>query len=219
MSYARAATPVRRGAYAPPVERPTFTITYGRPVYAGSGHPVTPTPVSGGYARRGFRGLADFTIPGDPTIHPGCDPFDTACVEAMLRTQSALLCPPGTDQSHCFGNPGYDAYVQQKSDLYRAQIAAGPQPVYMLPNGQPAASVEQYRAAWSDPKSTTVAMQTFNTPATTKAAATSTGIVPTPGSGSNYVPQSEGSEAGGFSFPLWGIAAAAAGLFLIARSR
>ncbi len=103
------------------------------------------------------KGLADFVIPGDPTIHPGCDPLDSACIARALTEQGSQLCAvPGQRDSFgnlvvCYGQPGYDAYVQQFSDLYRAQIAAGPQPVYMLPNGQPATSMEQYRAAWSTP--------------------------------------------------------------------
>jgi len=175
----------------------------------------------------GLGDLGDFMIPGDPTVYPGCDPLDTACVNTLLRTESGILCPPGTDQSRCYGNAGYDAYVQSQANLYLAQIAGGPQPVYMLPNGQPATSLEQYKLAWSDPSSASIANVTFNQPTVVKQevqqiVAATTGDKTGGTSSSNlmdFIPSSFSSEITifGKSFPAWMLGVGALGLYFVGR--
>lgn len=72
------------------------------------------------YARRG---VGDFTIPGGGT-QPGCDPLDAACIDSLLRAQSAGSAECRLHPDHCYGNPGYEAYAQAQNADYLARIAA-----------------------------------------------------------------------------------------------
>jgi len=168
-------------------------------------------------------------------MQPGCDPLDTACLNALLDAQRARLCALAPEQ--CvpgYVDPGYASRVALSATLPKpvnpysevlwvAKDAAGvthhygPNDVELFvsyPDGTVKASGAPISPELQQQ------LQASNQLATApKQTAPSTPGAPID-SGSNYVPAfGDDISEGGFSFPLWGIAAAGVGLLFLMRSR